>query len=230
MASCPKAWFCVPHTEGRLAQQQLTLSACPHAPDGSPMTVRGGGVPYLLTHGFNAVRMGPPPRSFRCDAHHCIMVRVAAPTAYKDVARMFVHPHAGLPSDVRYPDQSNCAVVLGTVKDEPSVGADAPILDRSCARQPTRKLGRGEETGLPCRTKKLGIRKWIGPLGHPLDRNFPIQVCVASRPRFHGRNLGEVRTTGARGVHTAVLDPTLLTLCRMFQRCPLRGRGTYLRV
>jgi len=61
---------------------------------------------------------------------------------------MFVHPHAGLPSDVRYPDQSNCAVVLGTVKDEPSVGADAPILDRSCARQPTRKLGRGEETGL----------------------------------------------------------------------------------
>ena len=43
--------------------------------------------------------MGPPPRSFAADAHHCIMVRVSGPTEYKDVARMFVH-HTRAPLDI----------------------------------------------------------------------------------------------------------------------------------
>jgi hypothetical protein len=42
------------------------------------MTVRGGGVPYSHMASMPSHRMGPPPRSFRCDAHHCIMVRVSA--------------------------------------------------------------------------------------------------------------------------------------------------------
>jgi len=41
--------------------------------------------------------MGPLPRSFRCDAYHCIMVWVSAPTEYKDVARNLRAPHAGSP-------------------------------------------------------------------------------------------------------------------------------------
>ena len=50
---------------------------------------------------------------------------------------MFVH-HTRAPLERRHPDHSKCAVVLGAVKDAPSVGADAPILDRSCARRPYR--------------------------------------------------------------------------------------------
>jgi len=40
-----------------------------------------------------------------------------------------------LPSDVVIADTLKCAVVLEAFKDEPSVGANAPILDRFCARR-----------------------------------------------------------------------------------------------
>ena len=83
------------------------------------------------------------------------MVRVSAPTEYKDVARMFVH-HTRAPLERRHPDHSKCAVVLEAFKDEPSVGANAPILDRFCARPALLdRVGRGEETVLSGRTKKL---------------------------------------------------------------------------
>jgi hypothetical protein len=59
---------------------------------------------------------------------------------------MFVH-HTRAPLEPRHPDQSKCAVVLGAIKDQPSVGADAPILDRSCARRLVDRVGRDEETG-----------------------------------------------------------------------------------
>jgi hypothetical protein len=72
--------------------------------------------------------------AFAADAHHCIMGWVSAPTEYKDVARMFVH-HTRAPLERRHPDHSKCAVVLEAFKDEPSVGANAPILDRFCARR-----------------------------------------------------------------------------------------------
>jgi hypothetical protein len=72
--------------------------------------------------------------------------RVSAPTEYKDVARMFVH-HKRAPLERRHPDHSKCAVVLEAFKDEPSVVANAPILDRFCARRRVDRVGRGEETG-----------------------------------------------------------------------------------
>src|SRR5262245_11636064 len=62
------------------------------------------------------------------------------PAAYKDVARMFVHHMRAPLGRRRHPDQSKCAAVLGAFKDEPSVGASAPILDRSCARRPPRSV------------------------------------------------------------------------------------------
>ena len=81
------------------------------------MTVRGGGIPYS-TMGFDAVtKNGSAASELRCDAHHCIMVWVSVPTAYKDVARMFVH-HTRAPLGRRHPDHSKCAVVLGALKDE----------------------------------------------------------------------------------------------------------------
>ena len=60
-----------------------------------------------------------------------IMVWVFGPAAYKCVARVFVHLPAASPRR-RHPDHSKCAVVLGALKDEPSVGANAPILE--CVR------------------------------------------------------------------------------------------------
>jgi hypothetical protein len=60
--------------------------------------------------------------------------RVSAPIEYKDVARMLVH-HTRAPLERRHPDHSKCAVLLEAFKDEPSVSANAPILDRFCARR-----------------------------------------------------------------------------------------------
>src|SRR5215470_14636310 len=45
------------------------------------------------------VRMGPPPRSFRCDAHHCIMVWV------------FTHRIQGCGTNVRAPHAGSWAAV-----------------------------------------------------------------------------------------------------------------------
>src|SRR5262245_46775340 len=47
-------------------------------------------------------RMGPPPRSFAADAHHASWSGVSGPTAYKDVARTFVH-HTRAPLDLVIP-------------------------------------------------------------------------------------------------------------------------------
>jgi len=75
-------------------------------------------------------------------------------------------PHAGSPR-LRHPDHSKCAAVLEAVKDEPSVGADAPILDRFSARRLRIRAGRDEETGAPGRTKKQRAKKMNRTLGAP---------------------------------------------------------------
>src|SRR5262245_20811587 len=46
--------------------------------------------------------MGPLPRSFAADAHHASWSGVSGPTAYKDVARTFVH-HTRAPLDLVIP-------------------------------------------------------------------------------------------------------------------------------
>src|SRR6516165_7738565 len=80
MACCPRASSFVRHTEERgLAKEHLTVSALSAPCDGSPMTVRGGGVPYSTMALMPSHRMGPPPRSSAADAHHCIMVWVFGP-------------------------------------------------------------------------------------------------------------------------------------------------------
>ena len=101
--------------------------------------------------------MGPPPRSFAADAHHASWSGVSGPTAYKDVARTFVHP-AAAPLGRRHPDHRKCAVVLGAIKDKALRVALRAILDRSCARRRLDRVGRDEETGCPGRTKKLTMK------------------------------------------------------------------------
>ena len=81
------------------------------------------------------------------------MVRVLAPTEYKDAARIFVRD-ARAPLE-RYPDHRHGAGVLGAVKVWP--GNDGSALQRGatanpdspCARQRPGFVGRGEETGFP---------------------------------------------------------------------------------
>jgi|SRR5258705_11047795 hypothetical protein len=96
--------------------------------------------------------MGPPPRSFAADAHHCIMVRVVRHPPNTSMWRDPRANQAGSPRQ-RHPDHTECAVVLGAVKVWPgddgaggNVGATAN-LDRPCARQRLRFVGRDEETG-----------------------------------------------------------------------------------
>jgi hypothetical protein len=56
------------------------------------------------------------------------MVPAFWPTAYKDVARMFVH-HTRAPLDlVIHPDPTKCAIVPRAVKDEASRWRYAPSL------------------------------------------------------------------------------------------------------
>src|SRR5262249_45878075 len=119
--------------------------------------------------------MGPPPRSFRCrcaSLHHGLGLW---PAAYKDVARMFVHHMRAPLGRRRHPDQSKCAAVLGAFKDEPSVGASAPILDRYCARRPPRSVWVGTKKRAIGRTKKLRDKKMDRTPGAPLDKNLTIQ-------------------------------------------------------
>ena len=81
----------------RCGDGTTTVSACPYACDGTPMTVRGGGIPRRPLAPTPNGRMGPPLRSFAADAHDCIMVRVLGPTGYKVVARLNRAPKAGSP-------------------------------------------------------------------------------------------------------------------------------------
>ena len=91
------------------------------------MTVRGGGVPEIPTALMPVVRMGPPPRSFAADAHHCIMVRVSAPTAYKDVHECScTNPRA--PLDVVIPTTPSVPSRSEPSRTKPCGGANAPSL------------------------------------------------------------------------------------------------------
>lgn len=63
-------------------------------------------------------------QELRCDAHHCIMVRVSGPP-HTSMWTKFVH-HTRAPLERRHPDTLKRAVVLEAFKDEPSVGANAP--------------------------------------------------------------------------------------------------------
>ena len=80
----------------------------------SPMTVRGGGVPYpgmVLMPSHRWVR--------RLGA--CCPMRITAswfgswPAAYKDVGTIFVHTSPAAPLGLRHPDTLKCAVVLEAV-------------------------------------------------------------------------------------------------------------------
>ena len=169
MAWCPRASSSVPHTEGSSLKAHLTVSALSArlrrvADDGSRW--RGPVSP----HGFQCRRrMGPPPRSFAADAHHCIMVRALLAHRIQGCGTILRRAqHAGSPR-YRHPDHtsvpscsepSRCGLAMMGARG--NVGATAN-LDRSCARQ---RLGLwvGAKKRAPDRTKKL-TKKKMSPCG-----------------------------------------------------------------
>jgi len=171
MAWCLRASLYVPHTDGEITQEHLTVSAPPArlrwgTDDGSRWWC-----PVSSMAMTPSIRMGPPPRSFRCRCalrHHGLGLW---PTEYKDVARMFAH-HRRAPPRLRHPDTYKCAVVLAAVKDEPTVALRA-ILEPLLRAPTPRSYWAGMKKRLPVRTKKRRIRKWIGPARAPLTKITP---------------------------------------------------------
>src|SRR6516225_7346839 len=121
MAWCRRASSSVPHTEGEVAQQHLTVfgpvrTVC----DRSPMTVRGGGVPAKTTALIADVKNGSAASELRSrcvSLHHGSGLRTHRIQGCGTNVRATTR---GLPS-YRHPDHSKCAAVLEAVKDEPSV-------------------------------------------------------------------------------------------------------------
>src|SRR5271163_1196638 len=109
------ASFCALHNERRILKVPRQFRSCPFACDGTPMMVRGGGIPTWPLAFMPIGRMGPPLRSFAADVHDCIMVQVLGPTGYKVVARIKPRPKAGSPLIV-IPTASSGASVLEAVK------------------------------------------------------------------------------------------------------------------
>jgi hypothetical protein len=142
---------------------------------GSPMTVRGGGVPSSTMAMMPFFRMGPPPRSSRCrcaSLHHGLGL---SPTEYKDVARTFVH-HTRAPLGLRHPDPPSVPACSAPSKAKPSVAAKMRPALTAPARAGASMCGSGRRNGCTGRTKKLTDKKWIGPLGHPLTKISPYKV------------------------------------------------------
>ena len=176
MACCPRASSFVRHTEGRgLAQEHLTVSALSAPCDGSPMTVRGGGVPAETTALMPLSRMGPPPRS---------LLPMRIPASWSgSLARRIQGCGTMLRAPTRNPPRTSSSRPPQVCRRARSHQGQGPY-GRRYTRHPcpllrapaSRSSGSGRRNGLPRSNKETEERKkWIGPLGHPLDKIRPIQ-------------------------------------------------------
>jgi hypothetical protein len=201
MASYRRALSSVQPTEGKRSRSTTPDGFGPpstHAGNGSPMTVRGGGVPSSTMALMPFFRMGPPPRSSRCrcaSLHHGLG---RAPTEYKDVARNFVH-HTRAPLDFVIPTRPS--VPPCSEPSRPSLrwgpaqeGAD-PSLDRSCARRQGEVWVGTKKRALSGRTKNIPIP------------SIQVGRAVLRRPETAepGGVVDDV-AHGARGQHHQLLD------------------------
>src|SRR6266849_3147648 len=129
------------------------------------MTIRGGGHPKQAMVLKPVSRMGPPPRSFAADAHDCIMVRSLRTYRIQGCGAM-IAPDGKLPSDHR-PDHNQRG---RRAQDLSRRGLETTERAARAERRPTLTgpvrvglntcVGRGEEKGIPSRTKKPEWRKW----------------------------------------------------------------------
>ena len=153
----------------------MVSAPCPHACDGSPMTVRGGGVP-LTPHGSTAGKKnGSAASELAADAYPCIMVWVFDPPH----TRMWhdascTNPQ--LPSNAVIPDSLKCAVVLEAVQGHAPAGwRYAPSLTASArAGISAPRSGRGKACGAD-RTREMPWRK-----------RAPAETALHERERLPG--------------------------------------------
>ena len=129
-------------------KEHLTVSAQSARCDGSPMTVRGGGVPAKTTALMPLCRMGPPPRSFRCDAHHCIMVWVLTHRIQGCGTNVRAHTRAPPRTSSSRPKQVCRRARTRQGRSPCGCGATRLILDRFCARRLYAIVGSGRRNGL----------------------------------------------------------------------------------
>jgi hypothetical protein len=89
------------------------------------------------------------------------------PAAYKDVARSFVQPSRSSPRTSSSRPPQVCRRARSRQGQGLAVCANAPILDRFCARRTNSRCGSGRRNGLPGRTKKLRDENMDRTLGVP---------------------------------------------------------------
>jgi hypothetical protein len=156
-------------------KEHLTVSAQSARCDGSPMTVRGGGVPAKTTALMPLCRMGPPPRSL-------LPMRITA-SWFGPLARRIQGCGTNVRAQFRSSPRTSSSRLAQVCRRARSpqgprpllVGATRPSLTASVRAGSTR-LWVGAKKRL-ARSNKETLReeKWIGPFGHPLDKNRPIQ-------------------------------------------------------
>src|SRR5262245_34124385 len=117
--------------------------------------------------------MGPPPRSF---AAMRITASWSGPLAHRiQGCGRSSSTTRGLPSNVVIPTTASVPSCSEPSRTSLAVALRA-ILDRSCARRSSRCVWVGTKKRAARSNKETGgRRKWIGPLGHPLDKRLPIQ-------------------------------------------------------
>jgi len=160
------------HEGSREGIQQFR--SCPPAGDGSPMTVRGGGVPTCFLASMPKWRMGPPPRSFAADAHDCIMAgsldhRIQGCGAI-DRARNAGSPLIVIPIAPSVPSRSKlqwCGLATASLSER--VGATAN-LDSFCASQRQARCRSGRRNVALKSNKETDKRKKDAPTCRLLKR------------------------------------------------------------
>src|SRR5262249_9899670 len=157
------------------------------------MTVRGGGVPAIPTALMPFVRMGPPPRSFRCDAHHCIMVWVFT-HRIQGCSTNVRAPHAGSPRTSSSQPQQVCRRARTRQGRSPCGWRYAPSLTASARAGHLIPCGSGRGNGLSRSNKETDVDKYrYAPQGTPLTK--PAQYKVSEENQTRKSGTSEVAAT-----------------------------------
>ena len=131
----------------------------------------------MHTYGFHAVPQNGVRRfgAFAADAHHCIMVRVLTPPNRRMWHECSCTHTRAPPRPLGHPDTTQLCRRARSRKGQALRVALRAILDRFCARRLLLDRGSGRRNVFQVEQRNRGKRKWIGPLGPPLDKKRPIE-------------------------------------------------------
>ena len=169
------------HNERRTLKAPRQFRPCPYACDGTPITVRGSGIPRGPLAFMPNGRMGPPLRSFapmRMTASWFGSLDPPNTRLWRDRSAL----ERGLPSDRHLADPAR---LRSTVQPCSELSTPSPAAGRRRGDQPCQLLratasGRRRRNKLSYRTKKLTKEKRCAALLKVLDKKSPIQGRHAS--------------------------------------------------